>query len=303
MFARFANPHALDAKIEIVSRNTITEDDTESTGEALRDDGLLSELDRLVKRSLGELDVPGSVEEKSRKKRRKIEKDSTKNCQEGSAESMASIPFRLVSRTLPPKEIELRPAGPPVIVVKEPSCEDNNEEAECRRARAQEAAIDLGQIMSMQSRKLDDSHRTNGRGAIHVTCELPSPSSPVIVVEQSKPTPQRPKIVNSKPSLEIRPSPHTLRPNIHVPVVAVTAVPEDSKSKSSRNIRRARAKAHTTPPRPPATFWRPLREWGVKAAGYSVGYEGSWPVYENDQSRYKYQRDTMRKGVHATEWR
>lgn len=122
-----------------------------------------------------------------------------------------------------------------------------------------------------------------------------------MVVDMEKPAPNPPKIASANPSLEVLPSPHTLRSDLSVPVVAVTAEAEQSPQKrSSRNIRRARAKARTAPSRPPAVFWRPLKEWGVRAAGYSMNYEGSWPVYQNDPARYQYQRDTMRKGVFST---
>lgn len=75
MFTRFANPHALDSKTKVVSRGALIADDTECTLDATHDDALLTELDRLVKRSLGDLGVSEGAEEKARKKRRKVEKD------------------------------------------------------------------------------------------------------------------------------------------------------------------------------------------------------------------------------------
>lgn len=75
MYTRFANPHALDSRTEVVSRKTLTADDIESTLEAVNDDVLLTELNRLVKRSLGDLDVSEGADEKARKKRRKLDKE------------------------------------------------------------------------------------------------------------------------------------------------------------------------------------------------------------------------------------
>ena len=75
MFTRFANPHALDSKIEVVSRKALILDDTGSTAGAAHDDALLTELNLLLKRSLGDVDIPESVDEKARKKRRKIERE------------------------------------------------------------------------------------------------------------------------------------------------------------------------------------------------------------------------------------
>ncbi|KZT73048.1 hypothetical protein DAEQUDRAFT_504228 [Daedalea quercina L-15889] len=298
MFTRFANPHALDAKTEIVSRNALSVDDVQSSHDAAHDGGLLMELDRLVKRSLGDLNSSESVDEKARKKRRKTEKEHLDESQVKNTELSASIPFRLVSRKLPPKEIELKPMAAPVIIVKEPPCEDNEEEAERRSTRAQEIAVDFDWILK-EARK-PDAHRH--KGLVRARSDLSACPPSVMVVERSKPTPTQPKVSSLRPSLGVQPSPHTFRPEIQVPVVAVTAILEESKQKkTSRNIRRARAKARAAQPRPPAVFWRPLKEWGVRSAGYSVGYEGSWPVFRHDPSRYRYQRDTMRKGVYFTE--
>jgi hypothetical protein len=43
--------------------------------------------------------------------------------------------------------------------------------------------------------------------------------------------------------------------------------------------------------------------WGGKAAGYALGYPSSWAAYES-HDRYRnfgvrYQRDTMRTGIHV----
>lgn len=135
------------------------------------------------------------------------------------------------------------------------------------------------------------------RGLLHVKAQLPFTTPSVLIVEKDRPPLKSPKTASVKPNLEVQLSPHTLRSDISVPIIAAAASGQSSQKKSSRNIRRARAKARTAPPRPPTVFWRPLKEWGVSAAGYSVGYEGSWPVYQNVPSRYQYQRDTMRKGV------
>lgn len=137
MFTRFANPHALDSKIEIVSRDALTSDDAESTIEAVPDDALLTELDRLVKRSLGDLDISEGADENSRKKRRKIDKEKKDHAEssevDGSgfpasirkscpfaqcldtSQTCNAVAFRLVSRTLPPREIELELKTMPTI--------------------------------------------------------------------------------------------------------------------------------------------------------------------------------------------
>lgn len=95
MFTRFANPHALDSKTKTVSRGALTADDTEPTLEAVHDSVLLAELDRLVKRSLGDLDVSEGKEEKAMKKRRKVANDlvETVNSSEPSACIRTPCPF------------------------------------------------------------------------------------------------------------------------------------------------------------------------------------------------------------------
>lgn len=245
-----------------------------------------------------------------------------------------TVAFRLVSRALPPKAIDLTIKTGPVIVYvysrKATQVTDGRAVSESLHVRTttkrqnvakprpkRSLSISIGFCMNPGSLALYGFPRyeylprvaltvlqrctDHDRGLIHVKANIPSAAPPVIVVDQNKPTPKPPKIAFAKPSLEVRPSPHTLRSDISVPKVAVTAAPgQTPRQKSTRHIRRARANARAAPPRPPAVFWRPLKEWGVKAAGYSVGYEGSWPVYQNDPARYQYQRDTMRKGVFPT---
>ncbi|KAH9928738.1 uncharacterized protein B0H18DRAFT_1117921 [Fomitopsis serialis] len=195
MFTRFVNPHSLDAKVEIVSRAQ----------------SLQAIQNRLVKRSLGDLGTSEDADEKARRKRRKTEKKHANDAQEESTNSLTSIPFRLVSRTLPPKEIELKPKEAPVIVVREPPCEDNEDEAARRGARAQEVAVHFAQIIH-EAQRLSTSHRVEARGAIHMKGKVSSPPPPVMVVEWDKPPPKTPKLASARPFVELRPSPHTLGP-------------------------------------------------------------------------------------------
>ena len=62
-----------------------------------------------------------------------------------------------------------------------------------------------------------------------------------------------------------------------------------------------RKRKRRTIERPPARFWRPLRCWGGKSSGYAMGYEGSWPVEDDDGlCQRHYVRDKMRKAVQAS---
>ena len=68
--------------------------------------------------------------------------------------------------------------------------------------------------------------------------------------------------------------------------------------------RSKRKRKRRTVEKPPAAFWRPLRCWGGKSSGYAMGYEGSWPVEDDDELRQKcYVRDKMRKAAHAHRFR
>jgi hypothetical protein len=48
---------------------------------------------------------------------------------------------------------------------------------------------------------------------------------------------------------------------------------------------------------PQPTFWRSDPAVRGKSLGYALGYSGSWTMYRSGSIRYE--RDTMRKGVHA----
>jgi hypothetical protein len=69
-------------------------------------------------------------------------------------------------------------------------------------------------------------------------------------------------------------------------------------TQSPRRVKSRRRRGNTVPrERSQPAFWRPDPAIHGKSLGYALGYPGSWAPYKPEQTRY--QRDTMRKGVHA----
>lgn len=248
---------------------------------------MLAQLEQMLKRSIGNLDLQQDTNSDGDAHRRKRRR------KDGAAEPAAAeaMPFRLVSRTIAPKAIQLREKTPPPIKVKEPPCEDDANEAKIRRQQAQAVAVDMDWLLS-ESRRPHLSHKPDNN-IVHIDATLPLPEAGVMIVERPKPAIKPLRRVARAPSAQARPSPHELKyETIHCPIV--NSKPSET---TSRKVKKRRKASHPTPPRPPAMFWRPLRGWGPKVTGYAMGYEGSWAVFEDDPQRYHYQRDTMRKGI------
>ncbi|CCM03083.1 uncharacterized protein FIBRA_05203 [Fibroporia radiculosa] len=290
MIPRFANPHSLADSLEPTTRKVIEQENTavansEQSGEQT---GVLVELERLVKRSIGDIylnptEDPSIV---SQKKRRKTQNNVSDSHPED------SLPFRLISRSLPPGLVLLDVPPPPVILVNEPPCEDDDEEADRRRARAAATAVNFDWIIQ-ESRVPVSPRNCTQKKVTNVAGDLPVPHPTLMVVGLVKPPPATSRLALSLPADFALSSPHELpSEGVGCPLVDV-AIQQESTTPAKRRWRRSRSARQ----RPPATFWRPLQEWGPRASGYAMGYEGSWAVSHDDPQRYKYQRDTMRKGA------
>jgi len=148
MIPRFSNPHNLNGSLQLTTRASLTDCKPEAERNADRD-AMLNELERLMRRTIGDIhdslksrDPKADIENPERKRRRleSTRVDSTEH-------ELESMPFRLISRFLPPKPVALQPTPGPVIIVKEPPCEDNDEEAEVRKQQASAAAVDIDWLL------------------------------------------------------------------------------------------------------------------------------------------------------------
>ncbi|PCH42217.1 hypothetical protein WOLCODRAFT_73360 [Wolfiporia cocos MD-104 SS10] len=300
MLPYFSNPHGLKESVQPVTRASLYADDDEDSGQHKErnadQDGMLSELEQLLKRSLGEvytdMNSMNESEESSRtKKRRRAEINDT--AQEASLPE--SMPFRLISNKLPPKAVHIEAKPPPAIIAKEPECEDNTEEARRRQSQAQEVAVDFEWLIN-ESKKSYPVRGFSPLARLIEFADLPTPHPPLLITEFAKPPPEPPTFAKCPPHTV--PSPHYLSiADIQCPIIDMAPSPSNSSHASALTKKRRRRNPRKAHERPPPAFWRPLREWGSKAAGYAMGYGGSWPVYKDDPLRYRYQRDTMRKGV------
>ena len=94
-----------------------------------------------------------------------------------------------------------------------------------------------------------------------------------------------------------RPSPHEVKwKEDALPVISLKLHGGEQPVARPRPKRKHKRR---TVEKPLATFWRPLRRWGGKSSGYAMGYEGSWPVEDENELRQKHVRDKMRKGIHV----
>ncbi|KAI0925832.1 hypothetical protein AcV5_008458 [Taiwanofungus camphoratus] len=297
----FSNPNLLSLSLQPTSRAALNVAEigprleTESSAHRA---GMIAELNKMLMQSIDGLTPNaydrerGQGEETRKNKRRRIEIKTTAS---GESPPPESLPFRLVSQSLPPKTIILQSKQVPDVIIKEPPCEDDDAEAERRALQAQAVAVDFEWILE-ESKRAYCPWRADNK-VLHVKADLPAQEPAIMVVERLRPIRKPPKLSLSAPASAVRPSPHNLAPSvINYPIVDMTAEAPADVPESRRKRRRKR---RTIRPRPTATFWRPLREWGIKAAGYAMGYEGSWPVLKDDPLRHTYQRDTMRKGFFA----
>jgi len=276
----FTNSHSLyEQQTEIVDRATLFP----QSNCLVANDGELTQLDELVRENLGDLDVSDT------RKRRK-HTNSGKG-QSALYEALEPAPFRLVSTANAPKVISLEPKPLPVRAIWEPPCEDNNQEAELRRQQAQSAAVDVPCLL-MSSQAYIMRPQKAGK-IIRASAVLSSPCPPFFLAEMpcSKSAPLR----TSQDHVS-RPSPHEVKSKGD----ALLVVSLKLQGGGQPVARPKRKRRRRTIERPPATFWRPLRRWGGKSSGYAMGYEGSWPVEDDDElGQRHYVRDKMRKAVYA----
>ncbi|OBZ72692.1 hypothetical protein A0H81_07701 [Grifola frondosa] len=293
MIPPHSNPHLLSQSLAFVSRAELDNSEDEALAESVAENAdtehaqRVARLVKLVKRSI-EFEVlpPGSLEFQRKSKRRRIhEVVESLEC------SPESVPFRLISRTLPPRDVSLQYKPASILIVKEPSCEDNEEEAESRKLKAQAAAVDFEWVIS-QSNSLRHPPRKNADKLLLVTAELPSPPPPIMVAERLRPASPKSSLSSHT---DAEPSPHEISTEFSYPIVDITASPFSETGHPHRR-RRHRRKFQAVKPRPPAMFWRPPllggktqdMPWATKVLTYNR---------KNDPRRYSYHRDTMRRGT------
>lgn len=210
-------------------------------------------------------------------------------------EQETPILFRLVSSALVPHELSLLPKPPPPVRSISPEYEDNKAQAEQRIKRAKSVAVNYDWIIQ-ESKKSYLSPPNDHKKTIHVTSSGLSSQLPFLLIAERSQSPRNmrpPVLVASHLSSAMSlPSP-AARPDR--PIISIEP-PGDPKSLSRVRSRRRRGK--TVPKeRPQPIFWRPDPAVRGKSLGYALGYPGSWAPYKRGSRRY--QRDTMRNGIHA----
>ncbi|KAH9928422.1 hypothetical protein B0H21DRAFT_121928 [Amylocystis lapponica] len=297
MFPQSSNPHLLPHAIEITSRAALDSsvDDHKAEGARTAEyNQMIADLEETLKKSLGDVYsnpkvLAQSLEPESQKrKRRRLEggPEAADSCL-----LTDSLPFRLVSHSLPPKPVLLQPEPTPVIIAKEPPCEDTDFEATRRTLQAQAVAVDFSWVLA-ESKEAYPGAKEN---IIHV--DIPSLTSDppaMMIAERGKPPHRKPKILGSMSPFEGKPSPHSLPAAVCCPTFDIVTASQDSSPQSNKRRRRKLASSRSKPP----------AMNGAKSASLEYaarGFEGSWPVAANDLRRYSYQRDRMRKGIMAGE--
>lgn len=130
-----------------------------------------------------------------------------------------------------------------------------------------------------------------------VQCDQAPVGTQMLVLEATR----QPSVTIKTPRVpeKSKPCPHDFPPDkLMCSVVQInpSSVLDDTRVSRKRKRVRGRRK-HEVVSRPQAAFWRPLRAWQGKSAGYAYGYSSSKPVdFYGTRARH-YRRDTMRKGV------
>lgn len=235
-----------------------------------------------------------AIQDEPKKKRRKTKHVSTDVEVETSKMNNDAIPFRLLSSSKEPTLVSLQPRLPPPVKVLEPASEDDEDEARIRSQRASEVAVDMSWLFRESQRPYHPHPREPKLQQI----TLPSfdiPTSPILVMERPKQNTKHSLVSPRIPQKE-KPSPHNLNSEkLRHPIVEL---PLPSKLMEHSNTRRRRRrKPKDQPPRPPATFWRPMGEWGGKNMGYALGYQNSNAVWSEGGRWRPYQKDRMRKAT------
>jgi hypothetical protein len=179
MVPKFANPHLLSQDVEITTRSEIAE--RAGLPSIVHDEdshSLKRDLDSLLRDTWA--DVLAKSLSRAKKHRRAVESHKTEDGQLGKNRLHRStfvlkhpVAFRLVSRTYPQYiSLDPKPSAPPVYVSavpgcthvshhltssKEPGCEDDEVQAETRKARALSVAVDLDSLVeaAVSTRQVD----------------------------------------------------------------------------------------------------------------------------------------------------
>ncbi|CAL1716616.1 unnamed protein product [Somion occarium] len=299
MVPRFSNPHLLTETARHVSRAEIyaePEEDLTHTHHAELEVTALASLESIVKRSLGDIQLNNldAIQDEPKKKRRKTKHVSTDVDMDASTMGNDAIPFRLLSSAKEPTLVSLQPRPPPPVKVLEPASEDDEDEARIRSQRASEVAVDMSWLLRESQRP----YRPRPREPKLHQITLPSsdiPTSPIIVMERPQQNAKH-NLVSPRIPQKEKPSPHILNPEkLRHPIVELLLPSKLMEHSTTR--RRRRRKPKDQPPRPPATFWRPMGEWGGKSVGYALGYQNSNAVWSEGGRWRPYQRDRMRKAT------
>lgn len=296
---RFANPHFVQESTQIVSRADLEADHDVPHEEADEDDqDVVQALENILKRSLGDFQVGQAEPERQQKRRKKSEAEAREEekehtSQQGDSKEVEVVEFRLLSKAA--KAVSLKPKPAPQIIAVEPAWEDDEQDAALRAERARAAAVDVSWILE-ESRKAPYLPNKVDKKLIVITPEQPIPTTEMMVFELPRSPAQSSTLLAAplKAPPKERPSPHEFPPEkVCCPVIPVTVTHAESLPRQHK----PRHKKASGQPRPPPSFWRPMREWGGKSLGYAMGYDGSRPIPTGSVRQWRYRRDTMKKGI------
>ncbi|GJF00052.1 hypothetical protein PsYK624_163290 [Phanerochaete sordida] len=303
LIPRGSNPHALQQTTQIVSRADLEAEHNVPHAEHKDDDrDVVKALERMLKRSLGDFQLGQAevehTDERHKKRRRKSKTGASEEAAaaagpEEQTKEAEIVEFRLLSKST--KAVSLKPKPAPKIIAVEPSWEDDDREAALRAERARATAVDASWVFA-ESKKTYHTSPNADRKVISLTLDQPLHTAEVVIFEVPRPLPtsKAPSPLNA-PSKE-RPSPHAFPPEkLSCPVISAAVL--DAEAPPHQRKRKPRHKNKPIEPRPPASFWRPQREWGGKSLGYAMGYEGSRPIPTGSVRQWRYRRDTMKKAV------
>ncbi|KAF8510784.1 hypothetical protein JB92DRAFT_2938248 [Gautieria morchelliformis] len=260
-------PH-LSSSTQLTSRAALFQDDelgnTLLTQSGQESPSEVQQLHDLVRRSLGNFEACQTGAERQKLNEVPLEVDPRPT----------DTPFRLISRTLPARPIQLTSAHHSSVRNQRPA-EDTVDEARLRQLRAHEAAVDTDQVLIY-------THPSSPRANSTSTDTTNASKLPNLLV-----TERHPLTVTAVSKAEEIQTKHGLPK-------CCPFVPLTDKARSDKP-KRKRKKHRPVRDRPLPAFYRPMEEWGGKSAGYALGWRGSWPVGRLESSRYV--RDKMRKGT------
>ncbi|KAF9649886.1 hypothetical protein BDM02DRAFT_3185961 [Thelephora ganbajun] len=235
---KYSNPHLVTNTTRIVSRKALqlqgdADDDVERDGEAYEVgldeqevEDLHAKLDKIVSKRLKlKRALESSHETHSNKKRRTLaegegrlvdpQQHSEPVSEFTSSRSLQTnhqLPlqaFRLISKSLPPRAIHLTPKPFKVIPVKEPPCEDTEQEFKGRVYRSALSAVDLEQIKHTFSMAGD---RKPPR-LLKTISRSQTTAAPLLLLEISPAAPLPAPWINPRSRVPPKASPHQLPVN------------------------------------------------------------------------------------------